>query len=68
MPSWMLRCPGCSKDFEHSRVEIKDTIDFFLPQKPDFPADGSDLKCPNCERTSTYHGSDLVYQTKSPEP
>jgi hypothetical protein len=38
--------------------------DYFFPEKPDFPADGSEVKCTNCGHTALYHRSDLTYEAQ----
>src|SRR5208282_1500190 len=50
MASWMLRCAKCNVAFAHSAITATHLLDYFLPEKPEFPAGGSELKCPNCEQ------------------
>jgi rRNA maturation endonuclease Nob1 len=62
MASWVLRCVGCKRSFIHSPIVDKRLSDYLSPRKPDFPADGSEMKCPNCGHTALYQRTDLTYQ------
>jgi ssDNA-binding Zn-finger/Zn-ribbon topoisomerase 1 len=62
MPSWMLSCPKCNKQFAHSRIETETLQGFFFPSKPDFPNGGIELTCPNCQHRATYQRVELTYR------
>ena len=61
MASWILNCRDCGLPFEHSVIDAT-VMNFFFPAKPDFPAGGSELQCPNCGKTATYQRTDLIYR------
>jgi hypothetical protein len=61
MSKWVLVCKRCKKSFLHSEVG-NSLADYFLPEKPKFPAEGRDLECPNCKTTSNYLATDLRFQ------
>jgi hypothetical protein len=61
MASWMLECSNCGLPFQHSVIDAT-TMNFFFPVKPEFPAGGSELQCPNCEKNATYQRTDLIYR------
>jgi DNA-directed RNA polymerase subunit RPC12/RpoP len=63
MASWALICKRCGKDFRFS--EISDTLaNHFFPRKPEFPKEGVQCACPNCQTRLIYQMNDLRYQTK----
>jgi uncharacterized C2H2 Zn-finger protein len=62
MAAWMLACPHCEKSFVHAQIEIKQMLDYILPEKPTFPDGGMDLECPNCGQVARYQTSDLTYR------
>jgi rubredoxin len=62
MARWTLKCENCGFPFTHSQTDDSSAPNFFLPEKPDFPAGGSEFECPNCGHESTYQRTDLVYQ------
>jgi hypothetical protein len=37
---------------------------YFVPQKPEFPAQGQELQCPNCSTKTKYQRTDLRYDSK----
>jgi len=48
MARWVLLCPRCKKEFNHSEVKIENLMsDAFswLGTKPPFPAEGLRLDC-----------------------
>jgi hypothetical protein len=61
MPSWLLTCPGCNQDFEHSAINDANYADSVLPKRPAVPVTGSELQCPHCKGTSVYYSFDLRY-------
>jgi hypothetical protein len=61
MCKWLLFCKLCHKSFPHS--EIRSSLaNYFMPEKPEFPAEGQALECPNCKATFNYSRGDLRYQ------
>ena len=64
MPSWNLTCQNCSKSFTHSKIEGGNLANYFVPQKPEFPAQGRELQCPNCNTKAQYQRTDLRYDSK----
>ena len=64
MPSWNLTCQNCSKSFTHSKIEGDKLSDYYLPQKPEFPAEGQELECPTCNTKAQSQQSDLRYDSK----
>ena len=63
MPSWVLRCKGCKKEFRHSMIEDTEISSYFLPNKPEFPVGGSEMECPNCGEKSMFQRTDLLYRS-----
>jgi hypothetical protein len=61
MAHWMLTCPKCLASFRHSEVAEATAEDYFLPLRPQFPEDGSDIECPDCGHFATYQATDLTY-------
>lgn len=62
MASWMLSCVKCESLFLHSPIADKHLSDYFFPEKPEFPVDGSELKCPSCGHAALYKRTDLIYR------
>jgi hypothetical protein len=63
MPYWVLNCPHCRKDFNHSEIEGgKEHFGLWaLPAKPEFPEGGSWLECLECKQTSLFQRFQLRY-------
>jgi hypothetical protein len=57
---WTLTGGNCGSNFVHSLIEDNSVLNFFLPQKPEFP-DGGSEECPNCRRKAIYKRTDLRY-------
>jgi hypothetical protein len=63
MASWVLNCKHCGRNFEYSR--ISDTFaNYYLAEKPDFPARGLELECPHCDRRASYQRAELMFQSQ----
>jgi hypothetical protein len=67
MARWVLGCPECNEDFTHSQInaESQPTLrDPFawLGDKPEFPAAGLQMECPNCKKISIYSRTQLMYR------
>jgi len=66
MAHWVLLCPQCKTDFNHSEVKSERwTSDAFanLGTKPTFPNDGLLLECPNCRTSSLFLHEQLRYSS-----
>jgi hypothetical protein len=64
MCKWVLFCKNCRKSFPHSEIRSSLSNDF-MPEKPEFPAEGQALECPNCKATFKYMRDDLRFQYAS---
>lgn len=62
MPSWVLNCINCGKNFTYSTIRKAALVDFYFEAKPEFPLGGSELECPKCWTIATYQRIDLRYQ------
>ena len=67
MARWVLGCPECKQDFTHSEItpeQERQEFDSFLNSinKPQFPASGLELECPNCRHKSVYYRHQLIYR------
>jgi hypothetical protein len=63
MASWVVQCSNCQSHFTHSEIPDEGFPSLSLPDKPQFPAGGSELKCPHCGHTDTYQRTDLLYRS-----
>jgi uncharacterized C2H2 Zn-finger protein len=69
MPRWMLKCPKCSHDFTHTKIEPS-IIDearrdpFGILPKPTFAKDGETHTCPGCKTESVFQRRQLFYRDK----
>jgi hypothetical protein len=61
MSKWVLVCKQCQKSFPHSEISPS-LANYFMPEKPKFPAEGRVLECPNCNATFNYLRGDLRYE------
>jgi phage FluMu protein Com len=62
-PRWIVTCSHCQKTFAHSEIpEARDLENYYLPAKPEFPAQGQELQCPHCKVVVAYQRSDLRYE------
>jgi uncharacterized Zn finger protein len=67
MNQWMLTCSSCGEEFPHSLIpENLSFAESYLPLKPEFPASGLPLDCPNCGKSATYQRHDLRYRGRGP--
>jgi len=62
MARWALQCKNCGFAFTHSEIDQSNAPSFFLPEKPEFPAGGSEFECPSCGHKATYRRTDFVYE------
>jgi hypothetical protein len=45
----------------HSQID-EGVLNFFIPNKPEFPEEGSALECPHCGTKAVYQRHQLTYQ------
>jgi hypothetical protein len=62
MPKWVLTCPECKTQFEHSQISDIGMAFMDLPLKPEFPPSGNECACPNCGKSSLFVRTDLCYR------
>jgi len=65
MAHWVLSCLGCQQQFPHSEIRHEDSNFLSSPfgiffDKPPFPEDGLELKCPHCGQKSVYQRHQLT--------
>ena len=69
MARWVLSCPDCVKDFTQSEIPERSLLipDPFTGTvvKPEFPAGGQTVACPNCKSTSVYQRHQLIYRASA---
>jgi hypothetical protein len=65
MADWVLQCTYCQRVFTHSRIKYVGWADFYVPRKPDFPPNGSEIECPECRHKTNYHQNNLMDEGKS---
>ena len=59
---WVLVCKRCKIVFTHTDPgRVANTIELLLPEKPELPADGTRLACPQRNAEAIYRRSDLKY-------
>jgi|HubBroStandDraft_6_1064221.scaffolds.fasta_scaffold15948_4 hypothetical protein len=63
MSRWILICPKCKTEFEHSQISDVGMSFLMIPLKPEFPPTGNKCVCPNCGYGSTYLRTELLYRT-----
>jgi endogenous inhibitor of DNA gyrase (YacG/DUF329 family) len=65
-PRWIVTCPECKEEFTHTHITKIPTGEiwnpFTSPPKPQIPEGGTEVKCQNCGKTSTYQAFDLIYR------
>jgi hypothetical protein len=65
MPQWVLSCLHCHKVFTHSKIDPRPATGPYnplWPTKPDWPAHGVTLACPNCLTPAVYQRFELMYR------
>jgi hypothetical protein len=63
MAHWVLNCPHCNSEFEHSEITPVLTVsEYCFPRKPDFSMEGLRLECPYCNKPSIFHREQLTYR------
>ena len=61
MAAWVLECSNCHSNFLHTKIE-DGIMNFFFPEKPEFPDGGQSVACTNCGHTAVYQPNQLTYQ------
>jgi predicted nucleic-acid-binding Zn-ribbon protein len=65
MSAWILICPKCKTEFQHSQINdtgMSSLHNLYLPAKPDFAPNGNACACPNCGHSALYRRTDLLYR------
>ena len=71
MPRWMLKCPKCSRDFVHTKIELAAIEEarrdaFRILPKPPFALEGEKQTCPECKTESVFQRHHLFYREDTP--
>jgi hypothetical protein len=61
MAAWVLECLHCNNRFEYEKIAERGIVNYFLPQKPEVPAEGLEVTCPQCQKRARYYFADLRY-------
>jgi ribosomal protein S27AE len=67
MPRWMLKCPKCSHNFIHTRIESA-VIEaarrdpYGILPRLSFAQNGEKQTCPNCNEESVFQRHQLFYR------
>ena len=62
MSKWILICPKCKTEFEHSEISDVGMSFLMIPLKPEFAPTGDECVCPNCGYGATYFRTELLYR------
>jgi hypothetical protein len=67
MPYWMLKCPKCSRDFVHTKIELAVVEEahrdpYRVLPRPTFAPDGENHTCPGCKTESVFQRQQLFYR------
>jgi hypothetical protein len=63
MARWVLGCNNCKSDFTHTEIAPSDFDPFVrTAPKPEFPAGGLSVNCPNCGEADVYQRHELTYR------
>lgn len=66
MPRWVLECSQCKAEFTHSEISGSGYNSFdpftLTATKPELPASGVTIVCPNCKSSAVYQRYELVYR------
>ena len=68
-PRWVVSCPECNHEFTYTLVGnlasgSLSRDPFASPPKPNVSGSGTDLRCNNCDKTTTYQTFDLRYRAE----
>jgi hypothetical protein len=68
MARWVLECSQCKTEFTHSEISESGftVVDPFTltATKPEFPAGGVTIVCPNCKGATVYVRYELLYRAR----
>jgi phage FluMu protein Com len=72
MPYWMLKCPECSRDFVHTKIEVTVIEEarrdpFQILPRPTFAQGGENHACPGCKTESVFQRQQLFYRDDTPD-
>ena len=62
MPKWVLICPKCKTEFEHSQINDVGMFCLMIQEKPEFANTGNECVCPSCGYVALYFRTDLLYR------
>jgi hypothetical protein len=62
MSKWILICPKCRTEFEHSQISDAGMSFLMIPAKPEFATARNKCVCPNCAYGATYFRTELLYR------
>lgn len=62
MPKWVLCCPKCKNEFEHTHIDDVGMTSIYFSFKPEFPPAGAQYTCPACGYNTIYQRTDLTYR------
>lgn len=66
MARWVLECSRCKAEFTHSEISGTGYSAFdpftLTVTKPELPAGGVNVVCPNCNSTDVYQRYELLYR------
>ena len=62
MSKWILICPKCKTEFEHSQISDVGMARLSLPEKPSLAPTGNKCVCPGGGHSATYQRTDLLYR------
>ena len=62
MSKWILICPKCKTEFEHSQIRDVGMSFLMIPLKPAFTPAGNPCVCPSCKHSAVYQRTDLLYR------
>jgi hypothetical protein len=62
MARWVLVCPKCETEFEHSQIGDAGVASFYEPTKPVFSPTDNKCVCLNCGHSATYLRTNLLYR------
>jgi hypothetical protein len=70
MPYWMLKCPGCKREFLHSTIELAAIEEayrdpFKILPRPVFKSEGERRICPGCKEESVFQRHHLLYRDET---
>jgi hypothetical protein len=66
MPYWMLKCPKCSRDFVHTKIELAVIEEahrdpYRVLPRPMFAQETENRTCPGCKQESVFQRHHMFY-------